>query len=179
MKWYGIDEDVYVALVDLLGEARAAAEHVGDDDSVTYYSFLLGELEDAKKYNKLGKGKPMDDEQNARMMKLQRYLRMLQQGLKDPNKNTDKDKSRRRKVAREAIEPEPKKKHVPTYMSLKEIEQYLIDDPELSNHERYELYCDERDRVMAEKEAAEAQSLDDMLNDIGIEPYKPNKGRKK
>ena len=84
MKWYGIDEDIYIALVDLLGEARAAAEHVGDDDSVTYYTFLLGELEDAKKYNKLGKSKKMDDEQNARMMKLQRYLRMLQEGLRDP-----------------------------------------------------------------------------------------------
>ena len=32
---------------------------------------------------------------------------------------------------------------------------------------------------LTEKEAAEAQSLDDMLNDIGIEPYKPNKGKKK
>ena len=176
MKWYGIDEDIYIALVDLLGEARAAAEHVGDDDSVTYYTFLLGELEDAKKYNKLGKSKKMDDEQNARMMKLQRYLRMLQEGLRDPK---DLNKKKRRKIAREVIEPEPNKKHVPTYMSLKEIEQYLIDDPELTNHERYELYCDERDRVMAEKEAAEAQSLDDMLNDIGIEPYKPNKGKKK
>ena len=176
MKWYGIDEDIYIALVDLLGEARAAAEHVGDDDSVTYYTFLLGELEDAKKYNKLGKSKKMDDEQNARMMKLQRYLRMLQEGLRDPK---DLNKKKRRKIAREVIEPEPNKKHVPTYMSLKEIEQYLIDDPELTNHERYELYCDERDRVIAEKEAAEAQSLDDMLNDIGIEPYKPNKGRKK
>ena len=176
MKWYGIDEDIYIALVDLLGEARAAAEHVGDDDSVTYYTFLLGELEDAKKYNKLGKSKKMDDEQNARMMKLQRYLRMLQEGLRDPK---DLNKKKRRKIAREVIEPEPNKKHVPTYMSLKEIEQYLIDDPELTNHERYELYCDERDRVIAEKESAEAQSLDDMLNDIGIEPYKPNKGRKK
>ena len=61
MKWYGIDEDIYIALVDLLGEARAAAEHVGDDDSVTYYTFLLGELEDAKKYNKLVKSKKMYD----------------------------------------------------------------------------------------------------------------------
>ena len=136
MKWYGIDEDIYIALVDLLGEARAAAEHVGDDDSVTYYTFLLGELEDAKKYNKLGKSKKMDDEQNARMMKLQRYLRMLQEGLRDPK---DLNKKKRRKIAREVIEPEPNKKHVPTYMSLKEIEQFLIDDPELSNHERYEL----------------------------------------
>ena len=173
MKWYGIDEDIYNALVDLIQEAHDAAGRQGDQQSETYYAYLLGELEECKV---IAKSKRMNSEEEQRMLKLQIYLRMLHEGLKDP---ADKDKEKRRKVAREAIEPEPKKKHVPTYMSLKEIEQYLIDDPELSNHERYELYCDERDRVMAEKEAAEAQSLDDMLNDIGIEPYKPNKGRKK
>ena len=49
MKWYGIDEDIYIALVDLLREARTAAESVGDEDILTYYTFLLGELEEAKK----------------------------------------------------------------------------------------------------------------------------------
>ena len=59
--------------------------------------------------------------------------------------------------------------------SLVEIEKYLIDDPELSNYERFELYCDERDRVQAEEEAKNAQSLDDMLDDLGIEPFNPKK----
>ena len=170
MKWYGIDEDIYIALVDLLGEARSAAKQVGDEDSLTYYTFLLGELESAKK---IGKGKPMDDEQNARMMKLQRYLRMLQEGLRDPK---DLNKKKRRKIAREVIEPEPQpKRDILDKVSLKEVEQFLIDDPELSDIERFELYYDERERRRIEEEAANAQSLDDMLNDIGIEPFRGKK----
>ena len=165
MKWYGIDEDIYNALIDLITEAHDAAGRMNDQQSETYYAYLLGELEECKV---IAKSKRMNSEEEQRMLKLQRYLRMLHEGLKDPNKNTDKDKNKRRKVAREAIEPEPKKKHVPTYMSLKEIEKYLIDDPTLSNHERYELYCDERDRVKAEEEANNAQSLNEMLDDLGI-----------
>jgi hypothetical protein len=172
MKWYGIDEDIYKSLVDLITEAYDAAERMGDKQSETYYAYLLGELEECKV---IAKTKRMNSEEEQRMLKLQRYLRMLHEGLKDPDKNTDKDKKKRRKVARDAIDPTPKKKHVPTYMSLKEIEKYLIDDPELSNYERFELYCDERDRVQAEEEAKNAQSLDDMLDDLGIEPFNPKK----
>ena len=131
MKWYGIDEDIYNALVDLITEAHDAAERMGEKQSETYYAYLLGELEECKI---IAKSKRMNSEEEQRMLKLQRYLKMLHQGLKDPD---DKNKKKRRKIAREAIEPTPKKKHVPTYMSLKEIEQYLIDDPELTNHERY------------------------------------------
>ena len=100
MKWYGIDEDIYIALVDLLGEARSAAKSVGDDDSHTYYTFLLGELESAKK---IGKGKPMDDEQNARMMKLQRYLRMLQESLNDKDLDNERRNKRRRRFAKDVL----------------------------------------------------------------------------
>ena len=58
MKFYGIDQDIYAALVDLITEAYEAAKVVGDQDSVSYYSFLLGELEEAKV---VGHGKKMDD----------------------------------------------------------------------------------------------------------------------
>ena len=172
MKWYGIDEDIYIALVDLLGEARSAAKSVGDDDSHTYYTFLLGELESAKK---IGKGKPMDDEQNARMMKLQRYLRMLQEGLRDPK---DLNKKNRRKLAREVIDPEPKNDLIDK-VSMTDVKRFLIDDPELTDAQLFELYYDERERRIKAKEASEAQTLDEMLDDIGIQPYKPNKGKKR
>ena len=99
MKFYGIDQDIYAALLDLITEAYEAAKVVGDQDSVSYYSFLLGELEEAKV---VGHGKKMDDAETARMMKLQRYLRMLHEGLKDPK---DTNKKKRRRIAKEAIEP--------------------------------------------------------------------------
>ncbi len=164
MKWYGIDEDIYVALVDLITEAYEAAHRMGDEQSETYYSYLLGELEECKI---LAKSKRMNSEEEQRMLKLQRYLRMLQEGMKDPK---DRDKLKRRKIAKEAIDPIPKKKHVPTYMSLKEIEQYLIDDPELNNHERFELYCDEYDRIEQEEYEKNSSSLDDICKELGIKP---------
>jgi len=174
MKWYGIDEDIYLALVDLLGEARTAAETVGDEDSLTYYTFLLGELEEAKKFNGLGKGKPMDDEQTQRMMKLQRYLRMLHSGLKDPK---DSNKKERRKIAREVIDPpkENPNKDIINKVSMKDVERFLKDDPELSEVDRFELYYEERERRVVKKNISESQSLNDMLDEIGIEPYNSNK----
>ena len=114
----------------------------------------------------------MNSEEEQRMLKLQRYLRMLQEGMKDPK---DRDKLKRRKIAREVVEPIPKKKHVPTYMSLKEIEQYLIDDPELNNHERFELYCDEYDRVKQEEYEKNSSSLDDICKELGIKPASKKK----
>ena len=40
------------------------------------------------------------------------------------------------------------------YMSLEEIKEMLLDDPELSDHERFELYYEEHVRVQKEKKKA-------------------------
>jgi len=170
MKWYGIDEDIYKSLVDLIQEAYEAAQRMGDDQSETYYSYLLGELEECKV---IAKTKRMNTEEEQRMLKLQRYLRMLHEGLKDPK---DKNKEKRRKLGREVVDPKPKKKHIPNSLPLKEIEEYLKDDPELSNYERFELYYDERAKIKQEEYEKNASSLDDICKDLGI---KRNPGKNK
>ena len=158
MKWYGIDQDIYSALVDLITEAYQAAKDMGDDDSVSYYSFLLGELEEAKI---IGKSRKMNDEEAAKMMKLQRYLRMLQQGLKDPK---DANKKKRRQIGREVIKPK-KKKHdnILGKVSLAEVKAFLKDDPELTPVERFKLYYDER-----QKRKNKGFSLNQICKDLGI-----------
>ena len=162
MKWYGIDQDVYTALVDLITEAYQAAKDMGDDDSVSYYSFLLGELEEAKI---IGKGRKMNDEETARMMKLQRYLRMLQQGLKDPK---DANKKKRRQVGRDVVKPKKQKpNNIIGKVSLEEVRNFLKDDPELTPVERFELYYDERQR-----RENEGFSLNKICKDLGIERSK-------
>ena len=162
MKWYGIDQDVYTALVDLITEAYQAAKDMGDDDSVSYYSFLLGELEEAKI---IGKGRKMNDEETARMMKLQRYLRMLQQGLKDPK---DTNKKKRRQVGRDVVKPKKQKpNNIIGKVSLEEVRNFLKDDPELTPVERFELYYDERQR-----RENEGFSLNKICKDLGIERSK-------
>ena len=61
---------------------------------------------------------------------------------------------------------------VAQYMSLDEIEEYLLDDPELTNEERFDLYYEERERIRLQKEAKKAakgaMSYDEMLKDIGL-----------
>ena len=64
---------------------------------------------------------------------------------------------------------------VAEYMSLEEIEEYLLDDPELSDAERFELYYEERERIKRKKANKGALSFDDMLKKTGIAPYKKPK----
>ena len=56
---------------------------------------------------------------------------------------------------------------------LKEIKQFLLDDPELTNEERFELYYQEYSRVQAEKNGN--KEFNKMLKDLKIKPY--NKGK--
>ena len=56
-------------------------------------------------------------------------------------------------------------------MSLDEIKEMLLDDPELSDHERFELYYDEHCRVQKEKAKAKAM--------LKMEYKKFNANRKK
>ena len=60
-------------------------------------------------------------------------------GKKNPKKKTKERKFK------------PEIEDVAEYMSLEEIKEMLLDDPELSDHERFELYYDEHLRVQKEK----------------------------
>tara|TARA_Y100001973_G_scaffold61279_1_gene90096 strand:- start:45 stop:638 length:594 start_codon:yes stop_codon:yes gene_type:complete len=50
----------------------------------------------------------------------------------------------------------PHLEDVAEYMSLEDIKEMLLDDPELSDHERFELYYEEHVRVQKEKKKAKA-----------------------
>jgi len=70
---------------------------------------------------------------------------------------------------------------VAEYMSLEEIRDYLLDDPELSDDERFELYYEERERVkrakQKKKDARGALSYDAMLKKLKLLP--PDEPKKK
>ena len=63
-------------------------------------------------------------------------------------------------------------------MSLDEIKEYLFDDPELTDDERFELYYEERER---ERERKNSMSYDELLRKSGVKPpnWKPKKPKKK
>ena len=62
-------------------------------------------------------------------------------------KNPDKNPNNKRKEK----EFKPHIEDVAEYMTLEEIKDMLLDDPELSDHERFELYYEEHCRVQKEK----------------------------
>ena len=53
------------------------------------------------------------------------------------------------------------------YCSLEEIQDFLKDDPELSDEERFELYYDEHCRIQNKKDSI---SYEQLLKGAGIKP---------
>tara|TARA_Y100000593_G_C4152058_1_gene257553 strand:- start:42 stop:521 length:480 start_codon:yes stop_codon:yes gene_type:complete len=157
MKFFSIDEDIMNSLIDLITEAYLSCKAIGDDDSALFYSYLIDELEHA---TVIGKGDSVTSEEQARMKKLERYLRMLHEGLKDPK---DKKKNKeRRNFARDIIDNNDKKKEeeVPEIIEIKPLTKQEILEAQ------FEAYYQRRE----EKKAKTA--LQKMLKEIGIEPYK-------
>ena len=72
----------------------------------------------------------------------------------------------------------PKFEDVAEYCSLEEIKDMLLDDPELTDNERFDLYYEEHCRVQRqkekEKEAKNSVTYDKMLKDLGINPSTNN-----
>tara|TARA_B100001778_G_scaffold61998_1_gene48479 strand:- start:445 stop:1020 length:576 start_codon:yes stop_codon:yes gene_type:complete len=71
---------------------------------------------------------------------------------------------------KEPIQERPYKPHVDDVMewcSLEEVEEYLKDDPELTDQERFELYYDERER---RKPKEKGLTYNQLLKKAGIKP---------
>ena len=67
----------------------------------------------------------------------------------------------------------PRIEDVAEYCSLEEIEEMLLDDPELTPTERFELYYEEHDRVERKKQYIKAEKeMGKMLKGLGIKPFK-------
>ncbi len=172
MKFFSIDEDTMNALVELISDAYVEACNIQDKGSVQFYAYLLGELENAKY---VGDSTPLSKDEEIRMKKIERYLRMLQKGLQDPK--NEENNNKRRKFARDILNDENKKKkeddivevtRITPYfsenMSLPKIEKMLQNMTNLSNYEKYEIYQAEKDRRVD----TTGQSLDEICKEIGI-----------
>ena len=77
--------------------------------------------------------------------------------------------------SKEPIQDEDYKPHVDDvleYCSLDEIKEFLKDDPELSDEERFELYYDEREK---RREKKNSLSYEQLLKKSGVKPPSTNK----
>lgn len=60
------------------------------------------------------------------------------------------------------------KNDISSYMSLDEIKEYLLEDPDLTNEEAFELYYDEYLKTYERSELKKSKSMNQMLKNLGI-----------
>ena len=91
---------------------------------------------------------------------------------KEYNKKNPKNKIKR-ETKKDTFKP-PRIEDIAEYMSLEEIKEYLLDDEELTNEERFDLYYEEHCRVQREKERKKlekgAKPLNQIMDELGILP---------
>tara|TARA_Y100001963_G_scaffold135896_1_gene197937 strand:+ start:51 stop:638 length:588 start_codon:yes stop_codon:yes gene_type:complete len=93
------------------------------------------------------------------------FLRGWEKEYNKKNKNNPKKKPIEERPFK------PKIQDVAEHCSLEEIEEMLKDDPELSDHERFELYYEERERIKNEQE------MDKMLKEVGLSSPRSKKNK--
>ena len=107
-----------------------------------------------------------DEDYNKLVDQVDNFLKGWEKEYKksNPKKKTKSKKSTKLKA-------QSKEKFVPPledvveYMSLDEIKDYLLDDPELSDEERFDLYYEERERIRNK-----GMSYDELLKKSGLKP---------
>ena len=186
-KYKILSEDVVKSLVDFLDEIQFDAAGSKDTDSmhkVNFCSWAIEELlnsydgylkeKGSKKYPKKKSRNDYIDETfldwNLPEMTDEEYEKLVDQfdGFlraweKEYNKKNPKNKKKKKKD-----KFRPRIEDVAEHCSLDEIRDMLLDDPELSPKERFDLYYEEHKRVEKEKYIKKSQSLEQMLKKLNI-----------
>tara|TARA_R110002020_G_scaffold411835_1_gene621443 strand:- start:621 stop:1220 length:600 start_codon:yes stop_codon:yes gene_type:complete len=186
-----ISEDLQKNLIEFLDEIQFEAAGNNDKESmhiINFCSWAIKELLDSydgylrEEPKKKSRDEYVDEtfmDWNLPEMNDEDYEKLVDQFdafLRGWEKEYNK-KHPKKKIKREPRKDTFNKPHiedVSEYMSLKEIEDYLLDDPELSDYERFDLYYEERERLKKieerKKEARGAQSLEQIMKDLNIKP---------
>ena len=191
-KYKIISEDLYKNLIEFLDEVQfdAAKENTNEDmHKVNFCSWAIEELLNSfdgylkdKPHNTSNGKSPkrkkrdtyvdetfmdwnlpeMSDEEYEKLVdSFDAFLRGWEKEYNKKNKSNPNKKP---------IQERPYKPHVDDVMewcSLEEVEEYLKDDPELTDQERFELYYDERER---RKPKEKGLTYNQLLKKAGIKP---------
>jgi hypothetical protein len=197
MKYKIVSAEIISNLIDFLDEIQFEAAKLNTTDAhhqVNFCNWAINEL--LNSYNvmtasdlKGGKKKPkkksrqdyvdetfidwnlpeMTDEEYEKLV--DQFDAFLRGWEKEYYKKNPKKKSKKRK-------PKFKPPHiddVSQYMSLEEIREYLLEDPDMTDEEKFELYYQEWERINKKKE--KTYSLNQILKGLEIKGY--NNGKKK
>ena len=183
-KYILITKDLHTNLIEFLDEIQFDIAGNNDKESmhkVNFISWAIGELVNSFEAY-FPKKKSREDyvdetfmDWNLPEMSDEDYNKLVDQ-VDNFLKSWEKEykKSSKKKSTKEP-KPKSKEKFVPPfediaeYMSLEEIREFLLDDPELTDEERFELYYEERER---ERERKNSMSYDELLKSAGLTPPK-------
>ena len=196
MKYRIVSEKLLESVISFIGDIQLSAAEEHDYVLVDYCNSVIDDLLNCDRAIVKGKIKPDDKSKNEdTFMKDNGYydpynfgrfspdeMKYLYDSFKrisDELSKSDKSKSNKfKKPISKKDEDEiikeinrPKKFNE---LSLKQIKDYLINEPDLTDEERFELYYDEHRRLQKEKEYKNSESLDTMLKDLGIGKAKKN-----
>ena len=187
-KYILITKDLHKSLIEFLDEVQFDIAANTDKDSmhkVNFISWAIGELTNSFEAY-FPKKKSREDyvdetflDWNLPEMDEEDYNKLVDQVdgfLKGWEKEYNKkSKKKSTKQPKSNSKPQSKEKFVPPlndiaeFMSLDEIKEYLLEDDELTDDERFELYYEEHRRVQDEKNS---MSYDELLKSSGLTPPK-------
>ena len=206
MKYRLVSNDIIKNLVDFLDEVQfdAAKENTTEDmQKVNFCNWAINELlnsynviaakdikkslDDNKPPQKKSRDQYVDEtfmDWNLPEMSDEDYEKLVDQfdaflrgWEKEYYKDNPKNKPEEDRKDKEGKEWKPKFKDVVEHCSLDEIKEMLLDDPELTDEERFELYYEEYERV---KNTQKGYTLDEICKQVGIGRYKePPKNKPK
>ena len=185
-KYILITKDLHENLIEFLDEIQFDIAANTDKESmhkVNFISWAVGELVNSfEAYFPKKKSRNdyvdetfmdwnlpemSDDDYNKLVDQVDNFLK----GWEKEYKKSSKKKSI--KQPKSNSKPQSKEKFVPPlndiaeYMSLEEIKEYLLEDDELTDEERFDLYYEEHRRVQEEKNS---MSYDELLKKSGLKP---------
>ena len=200
MKYRLIPNDTIKNLIDFLDEIQFEAAKVNTTEAhhqVNFCNWAINELlnsynvrttDDFKKSDDRGKTSKksrqdyvdetfmdwnlpeMTDEEYEKLV--DQFDAFLRGWEKEYYKDNPKKKSENKKN-----KWKPRIEDVAQHCSLEEIKDMLLDDPELTDEERFELYYEEYERVKKDKEVS--YTLDQICKEVGIGRHKkPPKNKK-
>jgi len=191
-KYILITKDLHKSLIDFLDEVQFDIAANTDKDSmhkVNFISWAIGELVNSfEAYipQKKSREDYVDEtfmDWNLPEMNDEDYNKLVDQvdnflkGWEKEYKKSSKKKSTKKPKSNSKPKPQSKEKFVPPlndiaeFMSLDEIKEYLLEDDELTDDERFDLYYEEHLRVQEENNS---MSYEELLRKSGLKPPTKN-----
>ena len=183
-KYILIPKDLQKNLIDFLDEVQLEAAKLNTTENmhiVNFCSYAIEELlsgfdakfREKKPPQKKSRDQYLDEtfmDWNLPEMSDEEYNKLVDQVdgfLRAWEKEYQKGKP---KKSKEPIQDKDYKPHIDDvmeYCTLEEVEEFLKDDPELTDYERFELYYDERER---RKPKEKGLTYNQLLKQSGIKP---------